>query len=514
MLKKINRNLLIIIGFALLVRLVGLDHGFPFIFHPDEPAVVRSATGIRFNPNPDHFDWPHLHFYLNFIIYSVFTKFRGLLQILGLKDSVEAAFPIFWRDPLIFYYISRLFDAVLGALTVIPVYLTGKKLWGERVGVLAAAILATMPFHVWTSHYALIDIPTAFWLAWALYFSVKIFYERNFHHYILAGLFIGFAASTKYNGGLFALVVPLAHTLRILRSDEERFIDKEGLLMVIYSGLFAMLGFVIGTPYSVLDFETFSRSDSPNGAFWQFTNVGKVGFVTQVQQFFKVLIFTISDDFGYTPLFAYFASVLVFFDIVIKAVVENKKKKISDNIQKVSLLLLPSLFVFFYISGFEKTRSHYYLITYPYVAVIAAYVVNRVWEHLDRKKKTAKKVKPMLFLFFAIPIVLLLNNLLLLVRNDTRQELYNYLLENLDSGVEVYYDGNVFYEVVSKVDGEENPSAKLSRVDHDIERNSLVIVNLDDNDPDTQQVRKENIKKTTIIKSTLRTGPNIIIYEL
>lgn len=514
MLNKINKKLLIILGVALLVRVIGIDHGFPFIFHPDEPAVVRSATGIRFNPNPDHFDWPHLHFYLNFILFTVFTKFRGLLQALNLRGNLEGAFPILWRDPLVFYYISRLFDAILGAFTVIPVYLTGKKLWGERAGLLAGVTLAVMPFHVWTSHYALIDIPTAFWLAWALFFSVKIFYERNFHHYILAGLFIGLAASTKYNGGLFALMIPLAHILRVVKSEGEVLIDKEGILMVFYSGLFAFFGFVLGTPYSVLDFDTFIRSDSPSGALWQFKNVGKVGFVTQIQQFFDVILFKIPDDFGYTPLIAYFASAFVFFDVLLKSVVENKKKKISENVLKVCLVLIPSLFVIFYISGFVKTRSHYYLITYPFVAVISGYVVHVIWERLERKKKTAKKIKPFLYAFFAVPVAMLAYNLLLFVRHDTRQVLYNYMLENLAVGVEIYYDGDTFYEVISKFDNETNPSSKLTGVGNDIFENALIIVDMGDNDPDLDRVTTDLAKKTTVIKSTLRTGPDIIIYEL
>src|SRR3989344_8309710 len=110
--------------FALAVRLVGINHGFPFIFHVDEPAVVRSALGLRFDPNPGHFDWPHLYFYLNYFLYFLFIKFRAFLQILNLRAAVEDIFPLLWRDPLIFYVISRSLSAIMGAFTVIPVYLT------------------------------------------------------------------------------------------------------------------------------------------------------------------------------------------------------------------------------------------------------------------------------------------------------------------------------------------------------------------------------------------------------
>src|SRR3989338_10908526 len=109
MLKRIDLGkykwLVLIFSLSLLVRTIGVSHGFPFIFHPDEPAVVRSAVGIRFNLNPKHFDWPSLHFYLNFFIFSFLISFRSLLQILNLKRIIISVYPLLWRDPLVFYLI-------------------------------------------------------------------------------------------------------------------------------------------------------------------------------------------------------------------------------------------------------------------------------------------------------------------------------------------------------------------------------------------------------------------------
>src|SRR3972149_2896119 len=143
MLAAIRKNsdlqlLLAIVLVGLGLRLWGIEHGFPFIFHPDEPAVVRSALGIRFEANPKHFDWPHLHFYLNYFLFFLFIKARGLAQALGLQAFLAAKFPLLWEDPLVFYWLSRVFDAFLGALTAVPVFLAGRKLFSKRVGLLAA----------------------------------------------------------------------------------------------------------------------------------------------------------------------------------------------------------------------------------------------------------------------------------------------------------------------------------------------------------------------------------------
>src|SRR3989338_1358478 len=114
MLKRLNKYLLLILLLGLSLRLYGINHGFPFIYHVDEPALQRSSYNIRFNLNPGHFDWPHFHFYLNFTLYFMLYIFRGFLQTVGLKEDVIKIFPIIWKDPLVFFLISRLFDAFLG----------------------------------------------------------------------------------------------------------------------------------------------------------------------------------------------------------------------------------------------------------------------------------------------------------------------------------------------------------------------------------------------------------------
>jgi len=267
--KKLEPNwiLLLIILVGLILRLTGIQHGFPFIFHPDEPTIIRSALGIRFDPNPKHFDWPHLYIYVNYFLYMLFAKFRSLLGAMNLKNTLSNVFPLIWNDDLIFYYLTRCLSAILGALTAIPLYLTSKNLFGKKAGILTALAITIMPYHVWHSHYSLGDIPAAFLVSWALYYSSLIIKSSDKRNYILAGLFIGLSASIKYNGGLTALMVPVAHFLRIfwtnknedkIKNFQRIFLGSEDIKKLIFSGLFAFLGFLIGTPFALLDFKTFS----------------------------------------------------------------------------------------------------------------------------------------------------------------------------------------------------------------------------------------------------------------
>ena len=149
-LPRIDKSLLTIFILALALRLLGIWHGWPFIYNVDEPALVRSAVGIRFSLNPGHFDWPHLHFYLSFAWLAFWYLVRGFFQVAGLRPVVGSVIPHLWQDPAIYYLLTRIFNAFFGALTVVPVYLTGKVLFADkseveayplRVGLLAALAL-------------------------------------------------------------------------------------------------------------------------------------------------------------------------------------------------------------------------------------------------------------------------------------------------------------------------------------------------------------------------------------
>ena len=494
MLKRIDilryKWIILIFALSLLVRILGISHGFPFIFHPDEPAVVRSALGIRFDLNPKHFDWPSLHFYLNFFIYSAFILFRVFLQVLNLKELIISVYPILWRDPLIFYLISRLFNAFLGAFTVVLIYLIGRRLFNDKVGLLSALVLGLFPFHVYSSHFALVDIPMVFWLTWGIYFASGILKENNIKNYIYAGLFFGLSASTKYNGGLGVFTIVVAHFIRIILDKNEKFLSFKGSSRLFVSGLFSIIGFVLGTPFSVLDFDKFIRSDSPIGALWQFTNVGKVDFIPHVQQFISSLSYRFSNDFGYSFLLLFVLSPIIFF---------LKQVKKEDKL-KIAFLFIPAIVFFYYISGFNKNRSHYYVITYPYVSLIVGYILSSC-SNLFRGKQ-----KFFLLLIFTLvfipPLFLVLKDDFLFLRKDTRILLYNFLSGNQANSNIVFYNSNSLSVVLDKFS--DLKRKKINDITKKILDKGIYITTKP----------QEGLKSLAKIDNRLRRGPKIYVYEI
>ena len=489
MLRKASNYLPLIIALALGLRLVGITHGLPFIFHTDDPDLVRSALGIKFDLNPGHFDWPHLYIYLNHFVYMVFAKFRDIIAVLGYKEYTYFTLPILWDDELIFYLITRVFSAVLGALTVIPVYLTAKKIFNQRAGWLAGLALAITPFHVWHSHYSLADVPMMFFLAWALYFTASVLFKNSLKDYILAGLFIGLAASTKYNGALMAGGLVLAHLIRVLSEKHEKILDIDSWKRLVLAAVFSTAGFVVGTPYSVLDYETFIRMDGPKGALWQFTNVGSVDFFTRIKQFVDILVFKLPENFGYTIMVLF----IITFIYVLINMIKNKKLWINKDL--LFFVLLGTGFIF-YIAGQERLRAHYFFIVYPVV------IVGSIGFLVQQLDKLTNKYKNMWWLLiFIVPLCFSLLASYAFYRTDTRLELEEWLLDN-HSGRYIYYEGSVLRPII-----EENYSysKKVSGKEMNLNSGSFLILS-------DENTSNYNLVKT--FDNKFRRGPVINVYTV
>jgi len=95
--------------------------------------------------------------------------------------------------------IGRTWVALFGVATVYMAWLIGRRVAGERAGLLAAAVLAVVPMHAVHSHFTTVDVPATFWISVALYNALR-FPERRAA--LWCGLATGLAAGTKYNAGL------------------------------------------------------------------------------------------------------------------------------------------------------------------------------------------------------------------------------------------------------------------------------------------------------------------------
>ena len=105
--------------------------------------------------------------------------------------------------------IARDAGSVFSAATVFAVGRLGRRLYGARAGLLAAALLAVSPLPVRFAHIATTDTPAVFWSVLALWMAARAGGGGKGRDVVLAGLFTGLAAATKYPAAAIAAPVLL-----------------------------------------------------------------------------------------------------------------------------------------------------------------------------------------------------------------------------------------------------------------------------------------------------------------
>jgi hypothetical protein len=112
--------------------------------------------------------------------------YAGQAKSLAHDPNAVPFFPVFRAHPLLFQTIlslgyrlgggdlmGRSFAAAFGLGTVVLVYMTGRLLYGRRAGLIAALIIALMPYDVLVSRQVLLDGPATFFATASLYFVAR-----------------------------------------------------------------------------------------------------------------------------------------------------------------------------------------------------------------------------------------------------------------------------------------------------------------------------------------------------
>jgi hypothetical protein len=193
---------------ALALRLHGIGAGLPQVYEEAYPFKTAwtmwgwgPAHGLDLNPH--WFRYPGLTIDLQFLgqgfLYLV-------LAAMGAVHSTLDYRVLHQLDKTPFYLTGRAITAVLGALTVLPVFHLARRVAGRGAGIAAAVLVALSPPLIAKSQVIEVDAPLTLFVAWGPLASLDLAGGLTRRRAITAGIVAGLAASTKYPGLL--LVVP------------------------------------------------------------------------------------------------------------------------------------------------------------------------------------------------------------------------------------------------------------------------------------------------------------------
>ena len=290
--------LLAILGVALALRLYGINWDSGYGFHPDERSFYLRA-GCMYDvlvQAPGHWEclWDHPQtrpglpsisvfldpersplnphwFPLGSILIYVLVLFRSVIELfadIGLLDM---------------RFVGRTLSALADVGTVLMVYVLGSRMFGQRVGLLGAALTALAVIHVQHSHFYRPETFSNLALLAAFWAMLRVVEGRRFKDSLVLGLMVGLAMAPKVS--VLPLVLPLALTYIywLVDSAGGRWSGLTWPLVARAAGhagaagLLALAVFVISSPYAVLDFRAFigdleaQANMARTAGFWPFT---------------------------------------------------------------------------------------------------------------------------------------------------------------------------------------------------------------------------------------------------
>ncbi|MCC7163445.1 MAG: glycosyltransferase family 39 protein [Anaerolineae bacterium] len=262
-------------------RWTGLAWDNGYLFHPDERQIILVVSRIQLpaNPlevlNPDSPLNPKFFAYGSLPLYllRLLLPFAPPSNIFGpWEDDQLASWVLFGR------WLSGLFD--LG--TIVLTYTLGRRVYGARVGLIAAALLAVTVLNIQLAHFYAVDTPLTFFTIGTLYFAFLMAQQNELgqadgseqsrdarkilgSYKLWTGVFLGLALATKVTA--FPLIVPVLYAC--YRADDAppwRW-SRAGIRAVwgrVRPSFLRVVGvalvvFVVTQPYALIDWYNFGR---------------------------------------------------------------------------------------------------------------------------------------------------------------------------------------------------------------------------------------------------------------
>jgi len=260
--RRVSTILGVILIASAALRLAQVRHGLPYPWVYDEGQRVgqtfeileKIAEGRPFEAVPTML-YPPMYLYLCAGVIGGASAISGLAG----QFSPEALRMVFWSSKGHFILMARAVSLVWGVGVVWMMFLTGRRLFDRRTGLLAALTVALLPAAQWFSVLALADMQRVFFVLAALYFAAGIIEKGRMRDYVLCGAMVGFAAATKYNGIAAALAGAVAHVATVKgkgRTLVWAFFSPKAFAMAAA----AIGAFALGCPYVYLALGRFLSS--------------------------------------------------------------------------------------------------------------------------------------------------------------------------------------------------------------------------------------------------------------
>jgi hypothetical protein len=393
---------------ALVLRLVGVRHGLPYVYNADENAhFVPLAIGMfGHSLNPEYFINPPAYTYVLHVAFGL----RWGFDRAAIGDAFAA-------DPGTAFTIARVLAGALGALAAALLAIAGARLFDRRTGIVAGVVLAVAFLPVHYGHLALNDVPALAPLCVALVGVAGVLRRGRTLDFALAGIGLGVAVATKYTEGIVLLPLLAAGALAPLPPAAR----VKGLAL---AAVLAIAGFAVANPYALLDHTAFLdglRKQSEASA----DGGGKLGL--SESNGLAYYLGTTTWGLGWLPALAALGGAI----------------GLALRDRRAALVLVPGAIAFLLFMGTQdRFFARWLLPVYPLLCLLAAWAGVQAAAWLAGRVRThwraaAWPAVAAAALLAAQGLVFAVHNDVVLARADTRQLARQWMVAHVPAGGKV-----------------------------------------------------------------------------
>ena len=206
--------LLSVVSVAIVLHLWGIKRNLPFLPEADERAFVARAARIAASGdlNPGWFGHPG-----STVIYplaAVYYIWDGLFHRGSLVPSDPTQQAKFDPVPSEFFLIGRLLTILYEILSLPLIYLIGRRIFSERVGLIASWLSLLSPFAVDYAKTVRSDSAAVFFGLLAFWLCLRVYDRPSKRNQVAAGIAIGMAIATRY---FMIALIPVLLAVNVMR---------------------------------------------------------------------------------------------------------------------------------------------------------------------------------------------------------------------------------------------------------------------------------------------------------
>lgn len=372
------------------------------LFHPDERNIDNAVTKINFvsQLDPDFFAYGGLPVYL----------YKGAGEIINFMHQTD----IWTSEWGHINQVGRTFSAFFSTLTILIVFLLGKKLFNKTTGIIASFIFAFTVSSIQIAHFATTESFLILIVTLLTYFS--LYYYKNPQAIVLTVLAVisGLGIAAKTTALSFLMIPFLSFFLTDFRSQGKKILPF--ILSLVFFCVITFAIFFLFSPYTFLSYHKFLQSMNYETG----VATGKI-IVPYTHQFDKTISYLYEIYNLFWQMGPVFALSLVGFGLLLRKTIKGRQASY------LFILIFPIIY-FLYAGSWHAKFTRYMTPLLPFLSLYAAFTLSNLLNKYKTLGKITLFISLLITSFWAFSFMSIYSN------PQTRLTASLWMLENIKPG--------------------------------------------------------------------------------